>query len=418
MKKKQYRALRVQKADLEVLSQTLPDDLTFGIDIAKKIMFGALMGPEEQLLAVLKWDHLSESRQVVAWLAGLPRVRVALEPSGTYGDALRARLEQAGVSVYRVSPKQVKDAREIYDGVPSNHDAKSSAIVAWLDRLGRSEIWKDSDEKRRLAAAVGLQQLHASAFSSAQNRLEAQLARYWPEVTTYLELDSATLLELLAQYGSPRAVAEEAAEAEELMRRVGRSRLSEEKIQGILDSAEDTLGVPMVAEEQEALQGLASEARRRQKCVQSSTKRIVQVCNEHPVTSRISISVGHVTAGVLTRDLGLLDTYNSARSLLKAAGLNLKEVSSGRRQGELAITKRGPRRSRQYLYLAVLRWIQKDLWARAWYEKKVERDGGLKRKALVALMRKLLQGLWWVARGQCFDSEKLFDTCRLAAAQA
>lgn len=418
MKKNQYRALSVEETDLDSLSQSLPEAVTFGVDVAKKTMFATLMGPEEQLLAVLKWDHLSRSRQVVAWLSGLSGVQVALEPSGTYGDALRFHLEASGVAVYRVNPKQVKDGREIYDGVPSNHDAKSSAIVAWLHQLGRSEPWIVSEERRGLSAAVSRLSLHDSGFRRAQNRLEAQLSRHWPEVTEYLELDSATLLELLSRFGGPEAVAEEMEEAEELMRRVGGSRLSEDKIQVILDSAEETLGVPMIAEELEALRDLASEARHRQKRMKASKRRLVELVEQDPVMSRVGSVVGQTTAGVLTRDLGHLDGYAATGVLLKAAGMNLKEVSSGRRQGELAITKRGPCRSRQYLYLAVLRWIQKDPWARAWYEQKVKRDGGRKGKALVALMRKLLRGLWWVARGEPFNSEKLFDTRRLTPAAA
>ena len=49
-----------------------------------------------------------------------------MEPSGTYGDALRALFVEAGVWVYRISPKRVHDAAEIYDGVPSLHDAKAA----------------------------------------------------------------------------------------------------------------------------------------------------------------------------------------------------------------------------------------------------------------------------------------------------
>ena len=418
MKKNQYRALSAK--DLDLLSEGLPAEVTFGIDVAKRRMFGALMGPEEEVLGVLKWDHLSESRQIVAWLAGLAvQVQVALEPSGTYGDALRCLLSSASLPVYRVSPKQVKDVREVYDGVPSNHDAKSCAIVAWLHQLGRSDRWEFSDRKRRLAAAIGTLDLHESGFRATQNRLEAQLARHWPEVTELMELDSATLLELLGHYGSPEAIVAAMDESEELMRSVGGARLSEDKIQAVLDSAEETLGVPMIAEEVEALQELAREARHRQKCVRSSRRRVVELNEKDPVMSRVGCEVGRVTAGVLTRDFGSLKNYRSAGSLIKAAGLNLKEISSGRRQGELGITKRGPRRSRQYLYLAVLRWIQKDAWARAWYERKLARDGGRKGskgRALVALMRKLLKGLWWVAQGERFDSEQLFDTRRLATA--
>lgn len=48
-----------------------------------------------------------------------------MEPTGTYGDGLRALLVSRGVSVFMQSPKRVHDAREVFDGVPSLHDAKS-----------------------------------------------------------------------------------------------------------------------------------------------------------------------------------------------------------------------------------------------------------------------------------------------------
>ncbi len=418
MKKRIYRAVAVKDIDLEQLAQRLPSDrIVMGIDVAKKAMYSVLMAPSEEILAVLRWDHLRESRQIVAWLAALPVAvkEAVMEPSGTYGDALRHCLEQSGVPVYQVSPKQVKDSREIYDGVPSSHDAKASAIIAWLHLLGRSSRWEESPEcERELSALVLRLALHESAFSSGLNRLEAQLARYWPEVLELLDLDAATLLELLARFGSPQQVAARREQAEPLMRRVGGPMLSEEKIEQVLASAVQTLGVPMVAAERATLLDLASELRRRQKLVRAAKRRVEAQSLKDPATARVGEVAGRVTAAVLTAKLGSLASYSDVGSLLKGAGLNLKERSSGRRQGELAITKRGPSQPRQYLYLAVLRWIQEDPWAQRWYQHKVQRDGGKKKgRALVALMRKLLSGLWWVARGEPFDSTKLFDTRRL-----
>ncbi|MEN8166886.1 MAG: hypothetical protein ABFR65_05335 [Pseudomonadota bacterium] len=45
-----------------------------------------------------------------------------------------------------------------------------------------------------------------------------------------------------------------------------------------------------------------------------------------------------------------------------------------------------------------------------WYQHKVKRDGGLKSKAIVALIRKPALSLWHVARGEAFDSGKRFNT--------
>lgn len=73
--------------------------------------------------------------------------------------------------------------------------------------------------------------------------LEAYLARHWPELTSYLNLTSATLLELLIHYGSPQAVAAKPIEAADMMRRVGGVFLKEKKIQAVIASAHQSLGV-------------------------------------------------------------------------------------------------------------------------------------------------------------------------------
>src|SRR5262249_54793102 len=49
---------------------------------------------------------------------------VAMESSGTYGDALRQALGDNGIEVQRVNGKAAHDYAEVFDGVPSQHDGK------------------------------------------------------------------------------------------------------------------------------------------------------------------------------------------------------------------------------------------------------------------------------------------------------
>jgi len=51
---------------------------------------------------------------------------------------------------------------------------------------------------------------------------------------------------------------------------------------------------------------------------------------------------------------------------------------------------------------------------KAWYQKKIARDGGVKMKAIVAIMRKMIGSLWHVGKGSRFDASLLFDTSKLA----
>lgn len=423
MRKHSYQTTAVKAANWErIAEQTRPEPrVVFGVDVAKEVFVGALMKVDRTVIVTLKWCHPQETRGLVNQLVtrvGGERLEVVLEPSGTYGDGLRGCLQAAGVSVYRMSPKRTHDAQELYDGVPSLHDAKAAYLVGRLHLDGASQRWEEpAPARRELSAAVAELELHQSSYQRHLNRLEAQLNRHWPEVLRLLELDSVTLLTLLIAYGSPQAVASQAEAAGALMRRSGRVGLAEAKVGQVLASAAATVGIPCVKQERRYLSALAGEALHSYRGVRQARHALEQRVEADPQLAPMAALVGRVTSAVLIASLGSPLNFPSAASYLKGLGLNLKEHSSGKHQGQLKITKRGPARARQYLYLAVLRWLQREPLIAAWYQAKLQRDGGhLKGKALVALMRKLAKALWHVARGQAFDADQLFDRQALRGA--
>jgi len=420
MKKRIYRATHVKELNVERLCGELADGcVVVGVDVAKEDMVAGLMDGRVQVVATVKWRHPEQSQLFMEVLEAVQRsgrqVEVAMEPSGTYGDALRVAVLERGIPVYRVSPKRCHDAAEVYDGVPSQHDAKSAAIIAKLHLDRASEPWPvKSEGERTLAAALRVLQVYEGQFQENRNRLEAILARHWPELGAILDLGSATLLELLKTYGGAGAVVADEAGARELMQRVGRGFLKTEKVEEVVRSARTSFGMGQLEEERRLVMEIAGEARRNQQKSQKAKKRVEQLTPESESAARMTAVVGKVTAAVLMAALGDPGGYDNATAYLKSAGLNLKEKSSGKQKGGLHITKRGPGVARQFLYLAVLRLLQTDRVIRAWYAKKVARQGGkLKSKAVVAIMRKLVLALWYVARGSRFDSAKLFDVSRL-----
>ena len=97
---------------------------------------------------------------------------------------LRHQLERVGVPVFRVSGKRTHDAAEVYDGVASLHDAKSAAIIAKLHLDGASTRWVEMPvERRELMAAIATMDLYQEQEQRLVHKLEAVLARHWPEVT-------------------------------------------------------------------------------------------------------------------------------------------------------------------------------------------------------------------------------------------
>ncbi len=397
-------------------------NVVLGIDVAKEAMVAAVMDEGAVVLSTIRWSHPAETSVLVDLMEALrgeaAGVDVAMESSGSYGDALRWQFIQRGFEVHRVSAKKTHDMAEIYDGVPSKHDAKDAAIISKLHLDGTSTPWPVKPAREReLAAALRLLEMYDKQMRQNQSRLEARLARHWPELTGWLSIGSATLVELLGAYGGAEAVAADAEGARRLMVRVGRSKLSEAKVDGVIRSASETVGLPQIEEEERLLRTIASDTRRAQLARRESQRRIEALAEREGATRELQAVVGKTTSAVLVATVGDPRNYDSAGSYVKALGLNLRERSSGKKKGQLHITKRGSSTARRWLYLATLRLLAGNAVVQAWYASKVARDGGrAKVRAVVAVMRKLAMALWHVAGGARFDAAKLFDTRRLTVA--
>lgn len=421
MKKRRYKATDVKQVNWDrVAAQTQGQRIVFGIDVAKEDFFAVLMKADQSVIETLKWVHPQQTRELVTRLLDDLKgvhLEVAMEPSGTYGDALRHHLSELGLLVHQVSPKRVHDVAEVYDGVPSLHDAKAAYLIGRLHLEGVSKPWQELSETRReQQALIAELDLFESELQRNINRLEASLSRHWPELIQILDLKRVSLQSLIGEYGSPQEVAAHRSEAQQLMRRIGRGRLNAKTVQQVLDSSETTLGVTCTNGERHFLQVLGRELIRSHQCVQEIGHQIEHAVAADVVLTQMATVVGKTTSLVLDAMLGTPLGYPNPHSYLKALGLNLKERSSGKHKGQVKITKRGPGKARGYLYFAALRWLYRDRVIGAWYQNKIERDGNIKGKAIVAIMRKLVLALWHVAQGEVFDSRKLFNTQALGLA--
>jgi transposase len=421
MTKRRYHTTKVNQVNwAQIAEQVGEQKVVFAVDVAKEKFVGALMKPDRTVLKTIQWQHPDQTPELMHGLLshlGAQRLEVAMEPSGTYGDPLRWLFDSHGVAVFRLSPKRVHDSAEVFDGVPSLHDAKAAYQIGRLHLDGVSRRWEEHAEQRReLAAQIAVLTLHQERLQSSRNRLEAQLSRHWPELAGVLDLGSVTLMSLVAAYGSPAQVVAHTEAARQLMQQTGGSALRREKIEAVLEAARQTLGMPCLEAERVLLQTLAQDMLDNHRAIQQAEQALAAQVNADATLSQLASVVGKTTAAVLVSTQGQPQDYPDAGSYLKSLGLNLKERSSGKFQGHLKITKRGPGIARLYLYFAALRWLYLDPIIQAWYQRKVARDGGLKGKAIVAIMRKLAKALWHVAQGATFDSRKLFNLKALAMA--
>jgi transposase len=341
-------------------------------------------------------------------------VEIAMEPTGVYGDALCHQLLARGFDVYRVDPKRCHDIASVLDGVASQHDAKSCTLIAYLHAQGISARWRvRSDLEQQARSLVDLHALFLEPLDKAYGRIEALTSAHWPELNAMIDQRTAWYLHLLAAYPSPRHVAANVQHARELLRRKTFGALSAARISEVIDSASRTLGAPLSPHQCEVLQVTVEQILAMRERIKSLESRMSSLCELNTALSRIAHVVGPAAATVLFAYVGDPARYSSAAAFEKACGLNLRERSSGNKQGKLHITKRGPARVRRYLFLAALRMILQSQVMRAWYQRRSSYLEGHKHKAVVAVMRKLTRALYHVAQGHHFDVDKLIDVRRL-----
>jgi transposase len=337
--------------------------------------------------------------------------RIAMEPSGTYGDALRQALSEAHIGLQRVESKWSWDYAELFDGVPSQHDGKDAAVIAELCAIGKCTPWTwqiDDEDQSRMRLLVEWIDGQTRTRRLWVGRIEALLARHWPESSAFLDLSSGTLMRALIHYGGPAELAADPQALENLLR-WSRGLLSKEKARALVESARTSVGVRQNAVDRERLSQYARAALDAALQVRRCKTPLRRLAANHPVIQIQGAAVGIVTACVLWTRLGDPNNYPSAEAYRKAMGLNLAQRSSGQYKGQRHISKRGDRLVRRWLHLAALRMVREHVQVRDWYRQKRIRDGGRHLGALTAVVRRLAIALHKAAtRNEPLDGARLF----------
>src|SRR5215468_10831577 len=121
-RKRTYQAAPVEQVRLE---EVLPVLITLGcvvaLDVAKEKFVAALATAAGEVVRLFRFQHPTETRKFLEIVATLQtqvpvgQLKVAMEPTGTYGDAIRHQLVETGVPVWMVSPKRTHDSQALFD---------------------------------------------------------------------------------------------------------------------------------------------------------------------------------------------------------------------------------------------------------------------------------------------------------------
>ena len=387
-------------------------EMLVGIDIAKQTHFARTLlsngreskafcfqNTREGFETLLSWLKLNKER------AGCSSIIVGIESTGHYWEPLAFFLDDKhGIKLVQVNPKYVKKTKELYDNSPGKTDSKDAGIIAMLLRMGKfqrlvlpkghfADLRRYSKLREQKIVDLGVQ----------RNILHSLVDTVFPEYGgIFKKLESKTSLHILKNFTTPEKIIRSGTKKlSSLLRTASHGRHSDACAERLLSAASNTVGI------REGIEAAAYSIRSSviaieniQKEISVIEKELLRILHKIPYAEQLLSmpGIGPITIAIVLGEAGDLRRYQRAEELIKLAGLNLFEISSGKHHGQRHITKRGRPLLRKCLFYAALRTVKTGGAFREDYLRHTQTNQMHKTKALVAISRKLLRVLFALVR--------------------
>lgn len=381
--------------------------LVVGIDIAKEAHVARAVnfrGIEQGPGVTFTNDH-NGFQKFLNWMrslqkkSGLTAEIVGLESTGHYWSNLADWLMERNIPVVLVNPLTTKRNKENRDNSQSKNDAKDALVIADVVSRGYyREYNPQSPFYRQLRAVVNEREYWSDMRANIMNRLVRWMDIYFPEFRTVFKYwEQPRPMATLKEFPLPADIRERT--AQEIVERWrahmkhagGRTglRKAEERIQSARCSVGDSHGahearqeVKRLIEDYERLTERLGEIEQQMATLLQDVPLAVE-----PLSSVKGLSLLYIAA--ILANAGDLRGYAHGRQLLSLAGLNLVESISGKKKGQIVISKRGRRQLRKYLYLAVMSLIVHNPAFKEWHRHNVEVRKMKKQRSIFKLIGKL-----------------------------
>lgn len=345
----------------------------------------------------------------------LKKVLVGFEPTGTYGEALLHYLNGKGAELVQVNPVNTKKFKSIIDNSPLKSDKKDPVVLAGLIRYGHYlSVVIPRGYSAKLRRLTNSRESYVRDRTVLYNRLQSRLSLLFPEFSQAIrDVTGKTGMYLLKRYTKPEAVCcLRVTRLVKEVRKISRGKYGQKQGEALLEFAKSTIGIKEGEDE------LALEIRNMIAMIEALNKYISEVEDAmEAVLSKIPISknimsiegIGIVTVAGLIGEISDFGAFKSQSAILKYAGLNLYETSSGKHIGVRRITKRGRTLLRKILFYASLNLVREGGVMHKYYKRLVEDNGMPRKKALIAVSRKLLCVIYALVRDNSMFDENYME---------
>ena len=392
-----------------------PDTLVVGIDVAKFNHVARTLVPGGAISRPLEFPNSREGFLALSAEIEARKptpgsaVLVGLESTGIYWINLARWLAEQGYQVVQVSGLYVHHAKELADNSRGTSDGKDALLIADLVLQGKYlSFVRPAGVLADLRQLVGLRQRLVRERAARYNLLHQSVDLLFPEFPTVFKgVTGPGARRVLRRFPTPAAALTHP--PDEMRRQLsedGRVQASVAKLAQMQVVARQSIGT------REGTTGLQyalndtllelDSLDTRVKQVEAEINRLLAQVDETPIITSL---VGRMTAAVILSETGGLRQYSCAAAVLKLAGFNLYQISSGQYCGDRHISQMGRPLLRQTVYLAVLQHTHPGMPLYPYYAGLLRR-GKPKPVALVALCCRLVRLLYALVRdGRCYSAQ-------------
>jgi len=421
MKQKQnQRILRINEKTLVVGA-----DIAKVIHVARAVDYrGIELGKECNFI------NLQEGlMKLTVWMKDLQQVHdkteiiFGVEPTGHYWFPLAAYLQGEGIKVVLVNPHHVNKSKELEDNSQTKSDYKDAKVIADLVRNGHySEPNLPTAEYADLRILMNLREKVVENLIQVKARVHNWFDRFFPEYPRVFKdwVGKASLMTLY-QFPLPQDIASIGAEGilahwkTEIKHGVGFKRAEQ-----LYEAATTSIGLTegVVAARIE-LDTLLEQYTLYAEQLDRMMEKVMNILDKIPGTTQmLSIpGVGVATVAGFLAEVGDLSKYDHGQQIIRLAGLNLIENSSGKRKGKTGISKRGRSRLRGLLFRCIMPMVAKNAEFKALHKLYTTRSQNplKKKQSLIALCGKLIRVLYMLGTKQKdYDANDVLGSFRLA----
>lgn len=349
---------------------------------------------------------------------GFLDVIVGMEPTGHYWLNLAYYLKENRILCGVVNPLHVKKSKELDDNSPTKNDIKDAKVIAQLVKDGRYAVPNlPHGIYAELREAMKIRDHLTTDLCVVQDRVHNWLDRYFPEfLTVFKDWECKSARQMLGLCLLPHELV---SQSEEVLlrhlREAVKRGLGLERMRNLKAAASRSVGIKQGAElAKMELKLLLTQYELLQSKFEELEAKLDELLGQIPYFKQLLAikGMGRDTIAGFLAEVGDISHYRHPKQIIKLAGLNLKENTSGKHKGQTKITKRGRKRLRALLFRVMMPLVAKNRAFKALHQYYTKRPTNplKKMQSLIALCSKLIRILFGIMKkGHSFSEEKMMQ---------